>query len=70
MMVGNIEGGMVIEQIAKEMFITAVEQAPHAEWEHLFWEDMTDGEREPFREAARRICEILDLRIRSELWSE
>jgi len=51
----------MIEEIAKEVFATAAEQAPHAEWKHLFWEDMTDEEKEPFRQAAHRIMHNMEL---------
>ncbi len=50
----------MIEEIAKEIFCTAVDEAPHAEWEHIWWEDMTDDEKKPFREAARRIIQKLE----------
>ena len=56
-----------IEKIAKEIFATAVEKASHAEWEHLFWEDMTDEEKEPFIEAARRIAQIIQDAVRGRL---
>lgn len=56
----------MIEQIAKEIFATAVEQAPHAEWEHLFWEDMTEEEKTPFLEAASRVVEIWEEQIRED----
>lgn len=49
----------MIEQIAKEIFAVAVEEAPHAEWEHLFWEDMADSEKEPFIKAASKIIQML-----------
>ena len=53
------DGGTVgiIEEIARVIFATAVEQAPHAEWEHQWWDDMTDKEKSPFIEAARRVAE-------------
>ncbi|KKN38860.1 hypothetical protein LCGC14_0749150 [marine sediment metagenome] len=47
----------MIEDIARIVFETAVEQAPHAEWEHKWWEDMTDEDKLPFQVAARRIAD-------------
>ena len=51
----------MIKKIAEEIiFATAVAQAPHAEWEHLSWEDMTDEDKEPFLVGARRVIRLLN----------